>query len=341
MNPELLEDLPLVCPSCRRQNARSTLHLHPLQTDARDSVREGLLACPNGCRYPILDGVPVVLHDMADWWRQSRAGLSRAAVGTRELAGYFDRLDAVTSEYHDRQALLGTYLDAHYGNPTPPEGLPDAEAYWQQVSALAEGAATGGVALELGCGVGRFSFELARRHERVIGLDLNFDLVATAERIQRSSRIDYARRQRGRRFAPVSLSWPAPDNVLFLVADALDPPFEAEGFDLVAALNLLDNVPVPLTLIGQMDALLRRGGALLLGSPYEWRHDIAEPGQWLEDADRDAPAVLRALFGGQLIPEMPLEYRIGDEIADLPWVLRQHERFWQRFALHLLAARKG
>lgn len=341
MNPELLDTLTLLCPSCRQQGERSALRLRPLQADAQGFVLEGLLDCTAGCRYPILDGVPVVLRDMAEWWRQSRAGLSRAAVADATLVDYFNRLDAVAPDRYDQRSLLSTYFDAHYGDPTPPGGWPSAEDYWRHVVATVESTATGGSALDLGCGVGRLGFELARFHDRVVGLDLNFHLVAAAARIQRSGRVDYQRRLRGLQFQPVSLFRPVPDNVLFLVADALDPPFDAASFDTVAALNLLDNVSVPLTLIGQMDALLRRAGTLLIGSPYEWRHDISEPSQWLEDANRDAPGVLRAILAERLIEALPLDYRIVADIADLPWVLRQHQRFWQRFSVHLLAARKG
>lgn len=341
MNPELLDTLTPICPSCRQQGGRSALRLHPLRVEAQGYVLEGVLDCAAGCRYPILDGVPVVLRDMAEWWRQSRDGLSQAAADNPVLADYFTRLEAVNPDRHGRHALLGTYMDAHYGNPPPPQGLPAAEDYWQCVVALTESVVEGGIALDLGCAVGRFSFELARLHERVVGLDLNFPMVAAAARIQRSGRADYQRRLRGRQFESVSLSRPVPDNVLFLVADALDPPFDADSFDTVAALNLLDNVNVPLTLIGQMDALLHHTGTLILGSPYEWRHDISDASQWLENADRDAPSVLRAILSERLIDALPMDYRIVGEIADLPWVLRQHERFWQRFSVHLLAACKG
>lgn len=341
MNPALLDTLTLLCPRCRSQGERSALRLRPLRADAQGFVLEGLLDCTAGCRYPILDGVPVVLRDMAEWWRQARAELARAAVADTTLADYFSRLDAAAPDRHDQHSLLGTYLDAHYGDPAPPEGWPSAEDYWQHVVATVESTVTGDSALDLGCGVGRLAFELARFHDRVVGLDLNFHLVAAAARIQRSGRVEYGRRSRGRRFTEIRQTYKAPRNVLFLVADALDPPFDAESFDTVAALNLLDNVSVPLTLIAQMDALLRRDGTLLIGSPYEWRHDISDPSQWLENADRDASSVLRAILAERLIEALPLDYRIVEEVADLPWVLRQHERFWQRFSVHLLAARKG
>lgn len=341
MNPDLLDKLVLGCPSCRSRGERSALRLHSLRTDEQGFVLEGILDCPTGCRYPVLDGVPVVLRDMADWWRQARAGLTRAAVADPTLADYFSRLDASAPDRHDQHSLLSTYLDAHYGDPTPPAGWPRTEDYWQHVMAAVERTVTGGSALDLGCGVGRLAFELARCHDQVVGLDLNFQLVAAAARIQRSGRVEYRRRLRGRQFTEIRQSYDASRNVLFLVADALDPPFEAHRFDTVAALNLLDNVSVPLTLIGQMDALLRRAGTLLIGSPYEWRHDIADPSQWLENTDRDAPGVLRAILAERLISALPLDYRIVEDIADLPWILRQHDRFWQRFSVHLLAARKG
>lgn len=341
MDAHALATLALICPSCRQQGVVARLQLRPLHSDAQRSVDEGFLDCPTGCRYPIVAGVPIILRDMADWWQQSRHALSAMTSEHAEMVDYFAHLEKAHPDRLAERALLSTYMDAHYGHPAPPASWPDSTEYWHQITTLAERTTDGGMALDLGCGVGRLSFELARYHQQVVGLDLNFQLVATAARIQRTQQIDYERRIRGQQFTRITQPWSAPANVLFLVADALDPPFAAASFDTVAALNLLDNVNVPLVLLSQMDALLRSGGALLLASPYEWRSDISEVSQWLENADQDAATTLRQILSAQLIPQLLLNYQIIAELAELPWVLRQHQRFWQWFTVHSLAARKG
>ncbi|MBN2126192.1 MAG: hypothetical protein JW821_17970, partial [Deltaproteobacteria bacterium] len=114
----------------------------------------------------------------------------------------------------------------------------------------------------------------------------------------------------------------------------------AESFDLVAAVNLLDSLRLPLILLGQADALLRPGGRLILSSPYEWREEICDPGQWLEAADMDSPAVIRGILEGRLMPETGIHYRVAEEHMDVPWVLRNHRHSWALFMDHVLLATK-
>lgn len=348
MNPRLLDALPLTCPSCRQQGRAAELRAGEVFVEQNEFVIEGLLDCSHpGCtvgRYPILAGVPVLVRDPTGWWRGSRAALTRLDGASVELRDYFAALDATDPEHHHRTGQLGTWMDLHYGHSgsaTPPLALPTAEDYWQTLNGLTEAFTLNGPVLDLGCAVGRHTFDLARRAPLAIGLDLNFALVAAAARIQRERTIHYRRRRRGRCFESVEFPYAAPQNVLFMLADALDPPFGPERFALVAALNLLDNVSVPLVLLGQMDALLGQDGVLVLGSPYEWRPENSEPGQWLESAALDAPTTLRQLLTGRLIPELGLDYRIVREIEHLPWVLRQHDRYWSLYSVHLLSARKG
>ncbi len=73
-----------------------------------------------------------------------------------------------------------------------------------------------------------------------------------------------------------------------VLADALDPPFEAHSFGAVVATNLLDSCRDPALLLGQMDALLRPGGTLLVTSPLAWDPGVTPPAAWMQEADVDA-----------------------------------------------------
>jgi SAM-dependent methyltransferase len=240
-------------------------------------------------------------------------------------------LNVSNSKHSTGQALLSTYMDSHY-----PETILDE--FWKRVVELIDNQYV--FALDLGCSVGRNTFELARRSKIAVGIDLNFNALAAADQIQRTQTSTYIRRKRGNYYQTVQLPYEAPSNALFLVADALNPPFAANSFDVVAGLNILDNVSVPLILIGQMDALLKEDGDLILASPYDWQADLTEIDEWLENEILDAPEMLRKILEENFIPKMELKYKIQQEFVDVSWVLRNHDRHWCMYMVHLLKARK-
>jgi hypothetical protein len=89
-----------------------------------------------------------------------------------------------------------------------------------------------------------------------------------------------------------------------------------------------------------MDALLTSGGRLVLSTPYEWRTDICEPRQWLEKDGLDASIILKRILEGKMFQGMGLEYEILQEMPRVPWVLRNHTRYWSVFLVHIIAAEK-
>jgi SAM-dependent methyltransferase/uncharacterized protein YbaR (Trm112 family) len=313
---------------------------------------EALLACADsrcGAAFPVLDGVPIVLKEMDAWWRNSKTAMSSVRTAAAGIRDYFGRLDARGTAEIDAGSLLGTYMDFHYGEfvdaPRPPVAFAGAanDAYWEKIVDMArpESGVRYARSLDLGCSVGRFAFELARASELAVGIDLDFEKVSVAARIRRRRKLFFERREHGKSFRSVEGAFDPPQNVLFLVGDALDPPFPADFFDLVGALNLLDNVGVPLTLLGQMDALLRDGGIMLLGAPYEWRTEIADPAEWLETETVDAPSFLRRILEGQELARTGFRLAVEREHAEVPWMLRGHARRWTLFLSHVIKARKA
>lgn len=333
---DLIDQAHFICPRCRRPDRQAQLQLDVILHKESDFVLEGFLRCPESAcasRYPIVQGVPVILKNIAPWWRASRLHLTSAATESAELAGFFQKLDQDDAAIRGQHRLLSTYMDAHY--------VREDSVFWSIVKGLIENRPPGGRTLDLGCSVGRFTFELARDSDLAIGLDTNFCSLAAAAKIQRDQAVAFANRLRGSVFQDVSFPIQAPRNALFVVADAMDPPFLAESFDLVAGLNILDNVEVPLILLGQMDALLRAAGLLIISSPYEWREDIADPVEWLENDEMDAATMVRCILSNEIFPAMQLDYRIIEEHAAVPWNLHQQQRYQSLYSTHILKAQKG
>ena len=314
-----------------------------------DFVLEGLFVCSNadcGVTYPVLNGVPIILKDIKGWWDSEKSSLSVVASDTPEMQEYFAGLRPDEPSSHAERCLIGSYMDLHYGtfkeSNIPFVSWVDPKQFWEKVVVIAkpEDDQIYYRSLDLGCSVGRYTFELAQFSELAIGIDLKFSAISAAALFQRSKKISYERRKHGRCFEKIETAYSPLQNVLFIVADALDPPFRAETFDLVAALNLIDNVKLPLVLIGQIDALLKKGGSLIMGSPYEWQVDICEPEEWLEATDMDSLEMLQNILEGKLIPQMGLKYEVLENIADVPWLMRHHVRHYSAFLVHLLKAVK-
>lgn len=353
MRKDLIKKIEFICPCCRYGSSDGVVQA-PLKLDRilrrkDDFVLEGFFVCSNtecSCEYPILNGVPVVLKDMKGWWQSEKSELSVITSESTEMREYFNGLSYSAPLSHTEKSLISSYMDLHYGtladSKNPFASWADPRIFWEKAVGIAKPVADQirHRSLDLGCSVGRYTFELARFSDLAVGIDLKFSFISEAAMFQRSKKISYERRKHGRCFEQVETSYSPSQNVLFLVADALDPPFKAETFDLVTALNLIDNVKLPLVLIGQMDALLKQQGRLILGSPYEWQIDICEPEEWLETDGMDSPEMLQNILEGQLIPQMGLNYEVLENITDVPWRMRHHVRHYSVFLVHLLKVKK-
>ncbi len=314
-----------------------------------DFIIEGFLECTNDTcleTFPIVEGVPIVLRDFTAWWRTEKDAFSHIKCRSAEMDAYFESLKENDHRYFRDKSRLNSYIDFHYSTPPDrPDFMAhqaDPRTYWDILTEAGRPAENSNYkrSLDLGCSVGRYTFALASFSEFSVGMDLDFNAVAYAAGLQRNIHQSFERKMHGSCFEAAEVFFEFPCNVFFLVADALDPPFSAGDFDVVAGLNLLDNVKLPLVLLGQMDALLASGGRLILGTPYEWRTDICELNQWLEKDGLDAAETLKRVLEGKMLPGMGLSYKILQERPRVPWILRNHTRYWSVFLVHIIAAEK-
>jgi hypothetical protein len=84
-----------------------------------------------------------------------------------------------------------------------------------------------------------------------------------------------------------------------------------------------------------MDGLCRRGGELILSSPYAWQGTVMADSERIGGADpaADVAAILRAGTG------LGARYQIEEE-ADVSWTLRRDARSSVAYRTHFLRARK-
>jgi demethylmenaquinone methyltransferase/2-methoxy-6-polyprenyl-1,4-benzoquinol methylase len=118
-------------------------------------------------------------------------------------------------------------------------------------------AAPGARALDLACGTGDITFELASQGARVVGLDVTPRMIELARRKTGSDPITDFVLTDGR-----SESVTGPDPV-FIIADIMALPFADRSFDVVTAGYGLRNVPLIEPALEEIARVLRPGGVLL------------------------------------------------------------------------------
>lgn len=314
----------LICPGCRI--------LRDGRLDVRTIEPEGeLLVCECGRRYPIIDGVPIVLTDPTNYLRGDAMTVVERDLSP-EVAALLVETTPDDAPYARLLDHLSVYLDGHWGDRADPS-LPLALGeIVDRIAALPRVRR----AVELGCSAGRLVAELAKRADHVLGLDLQFGTVRRARKLLRGESLRFARRMIGRHYTPATIlpGDLASDRVSWLCGDALDPPLLPRAFDRVVATNLLDSIANPRRLINVLDGLCDQGGEIILTSPYSWQSSIVSEHHRLDE--RDPGAAVRAMLTGG---ELSARYEIVEE-AELTWSLRRDARSTITYRIDYLRARK-
>ena len=177
-------------------------------------------------------------------------------------------------------------------------------------------------ALDLGCAVGRSSFELGRSFDEVVGIDFSARFIAAASQIQAMRTVTVRVPREGSAVDEMRLELPSElrtDSVRFERGDACDLRADLGTFDLVLMANLIDRLPDPGICLARLPGLLSTGGWLVITSPYTWLEEYTPREKWLDSGS----GTLEALKEG-LAPDFDLRH-----VFDLPFLIREHRRKYQ------------
>lgn len=173
------------------------------------------------------------------------------------------------------------------------------------------------VGLDLGCAVGRASFELAKYCKRVIGIDNSHAFIHAAKQIQQGKALEYLLKGEGtncsKHIAKLSDMTYA-DRVEFRCHDALDLADNGEIYDVVLAANLLCRLKNPKLLLNLFSQLVKPNGQLIVVTPYSWLDRYTARSAWL------SPETIY----NALSQDFSLVRRF-----DMPFSLREHLRKYQ------------
>lgn len=142
-------------------------------------------------------------------------------------------------------------------------------------------------ALDLGCSVGRSSYELANIFDSVTAIDYSVNFINTAKNLQDESKIEYEITIEGdiKEHKTIDLETfgllENKNKIQFSQGDALNLDDSLQNFDLIFCSNLIDRLENPTKFLQNIQTRLNKNGLLVLLSPYTWLEEYTKKENWL------------------------------------------------------------
>jgi putative 4-mercaptohistidine N1-methyltranferase len=244
----------------------------------------------------------------------------------------------IKEDVYETDQLLAQYCEFHWGDEY--FGVPNYPRACAEICLDLMRGRRSERALDLGCAVGRSSFELARGFERVTGLDFSARFVRIADEMVQKGYIQYvipdegqlvSYRERGLEDFALAGSR---GKVEFFQADACNLKPIHTDYDLVFAGNLIDRLYSPRRFLAEIARRIRPGGLLVLTSPYTWLEEYTERAEWIGGFKRDGEN-LTTLDG--LSEILVADFAPLGGPRDVPFVIRETRRKFQHTIAQLTA----
>ena len=225
---------------------------------------------------------------------------------------------------YETQEMLNKYLLMHWGSEkdiwdkVPATPRPEVVHLPLKCAALTvQYASEFGRALDLGCAVGRSAFEMARHFKEVVGIDYSREFVECASALQAAGERTYWRKDSGAEGANLTAKVDKAidrKRVRFEQGDACALPLHLKEFDAVLMANVLCRLPDPVACLERMqgaNALVKRGGVLVMTTPFSWLEEYTPKSRWLDGIEGVK----------KILTEYDLIYQ-----EELPFMIREHRR---------------
>lgn len=280
------------------------------------SVADNKLSCEHGCKFPVVDGVPVMLlRDARQTMGLAMKSLEQSEAGNKDGSLYLDTLGISPQE---KQGILD--LIKKHGNTVDPVvsyliAATNGIAYKSHVGKLREYPfpdlrlpdSNGSLFLDLGCNWGRWTIAAARKGYKAVGIDPSLGAVMAAKRVAAS----------------------LGSNAVFLVGDARYLPFRTASVDQVFSYSVLQHFSredANLT-TAEIGRVLKADGSSLIQMPTKFgiRCLYHQARRGFKDGEGFevrywSPAALRRLFDmniGKTTLSVDCYFGIGLQHSDL------------------------
>jgi len=300
----------LICPCCLPDEVSLRGKLYIMK---RDDILEGALYCEK-CRktFSISQGVANLLPESAP-------------------------VSTPSAKKYEADETLGAYLWSHYSDLFHDPDATDAYTRWAALLKEADGGF-----LDIGCAVGRFTFEMASRHSFAVGVDTSHKFIHAARRLMTARRIQANLKQEGHLCTEQPVELPSSyvtTGADFIVGDALALPFRSAVFSSAASLNILDKAPKPFLHLRELNRVTApKSAQTLISDPFSWSEEAAPEEEWL-GGKSEGPRAGAGVDNVALILEQELSppWNAAEQ-GSVWWKIRNHANHFELIRSHYVRA---
>ncbi|MGB1227635.1 MAG: putative 4-mercaptohistidine N1-methyltransferase, partial [Poseidonibacter sp.] len=185
-------------------------------------------------------------------------------------------------------------------------------------------------ALDLGCSVGRSTFELAKTFDEVTGIDFSANFINVGVKLMKYDSLTFRVKQEGDISSEKTVSLKdfgleeTQEKVSFMQGDACNLKDIYTGYDLIFCSNLIDRLYYPQKFIDDIPSRVNDDGLLVLLSPYTWLEEYTPKENWLGGYIKDNKEVSTLETLKTELQDFELQ-----ETIDVPFVIKETNRKYQ------------
>jgi SAM-dependent methyltransferase len=341
---------------------------------SREEVVYGSLECTRcGSRYPILEGVAIVVPDPGEYLLAHVKGISKFVPDSQippefreEFREQREALEAEDAEHIEEDLesarvnalyLMNHYLGYEGSGDTWWKSVPASESpeisewirlYWDRgpFRTVTEWIEAGQGVLELGCGVGGLCRRLRGKASAYLGVDSSFHSILLARHLNLGAPYRGELRFPGDLlFGNLSCKFnlpverggihaEAPAFADFIVGEIDALPLPSARFDVTVSMNAIDMLHEPKILPEEQFRLGVPGGVAIQTGPYIWHDRIAKGIRGrMPKGVSDSAAAVEWLY-------RVCGFEIGKTAPHVPWLFFKHLRQIELYSVHALYAKK-
>lgn len=189
-------------------------------------------------------------------------------------------------------------------------------------------------AFDIGCAVGRSSFELTKTFDEVIGMDYSHSFVDACKLLALNGETDYETTMVGhltkKHKATISSDLDR-TKTSFIQGDACCLPKDVGKFDCVLAANLICRLQTPKDFLHNIGNFIETGGILVITSPYSISEEYTPKKNWFAGYVTSEGKEIHGLDG--LLLELSNDFKLIAQ-ENVPFIIKETERKHQWTLAH-------
>jgi len=233
------------------------------------------------------------------------------------------------TQYYEKDEIVSQYCEFHYG-----DAYLGVSNFLKKVADITNKYTLNTTSiLDIGCGVGRASFELAKTFDKVVGIDFSEQFINVAQAFKESSVLRYEKKIEGdiKELKEITLKELNLHNIdvskiEFWQGDACDLKPHFIGYDAIIAINLLDRLYDAELFLNDISKRLNKNGIFIVGSPFTWSSEYVQKEKWLGGKIENN----QTIYSQDRLEEiLSKDFELIDVPFDVEFVIQEHIRKYQ------------